>query len=131
MKIRNVFQFLGFRGKPKHYPYQVETVDLNGTAIQFANWLHPRERKKTLTAEIVDAYREILKDGDFCVDIGAHTGDTVLPMALATGTTGCVLALEPNPFVYHVLEKNARANTHVANIRTIMAAATAAPPPPS
>ncbi len=44
-------------------------------------------------------------------------------MALASGVTGCVLALEPNPFVYHVLEKNARANTHVANIRTMMAAA--------
>ena len=72
---------------------------------------------------MVDAYREILKEGDFCIDIGAQTGDTTLPMAVAAGVEGCALALEPNPYVYHVLEKNARANNHVANIKTMMAAA--------
>ncbi len=45
-------------------------------------------------------------------------------MALAVGRSGCVLALEPNPFVYHVLEKNARANRSAANIIPMMAAAT-------
>jgi len=63
------------------------------------------------------------KKGDFCINIGAHLGDTTLPVALAAGKTGYVLALEPNPFVYHVLEKNARANRHLYNIGTIMAAA--------
>ncbi|MYB89781.1 MAG: FkbM family methyltransferase, partial [Proteobacteria bacterium] len=126
MKLKNVAQFLGFRGKPKHFPYKVDDINLGGTTIHFAKWLHPHhgEARKTVTIEMVDAYKEILKEGDFCIDIGAHTGDSTLPIALATGTAGCVLALEPNPFVYHVLEKNARANSHVVNIRTMMAAAT-------
>lgn len=29
------------------------------------------------------------------IDIGAHTGDTTLPMGLATGSEGLVLAIEP------------------------------------
>ena len=34
--------------------------------------------------------------------IGAHIGDTTLPIALAAGKKGFVLALEPNPYVFHV-----------------------------
>ena len=126
MKIKNMFQFLGFRGKSRHYTYEVHDVDLGEATVHFARWSHPHrdEAKKTVTMQMVDAYREILKEGDFCIDIGAHTGDSTLPMAVAAGVSGCTLALEPNPFVYHVLEKNARANSHVANIRTVMAAAT-------
>ena len=59
----------------------------------------------------------------FASTLGHILEDSTLPIALATGTAGCVLALEPNPFVYHVLEKNARANSHAVNIRTMMAAA--------
>lgn len=125
MKIKNVFQFLGFRGRSKHYTYEIHDVDLGSNTVHFACWSHPHrnEAKKTVTAQMVDAYREILKEGDFCIDIGAQTGDTTLPMAVAAGVEGCTLALEPNPYVYHVLEKNARANSHVANIKTMMAAA--------
>ncbi len=126
MKIKSLFHFLGFRGKPRHFTYKVYDVDLeNGVVVHYARWLHPRESKKTVTPQMVDAYREFLREGDFCIDIGAHTGDSTFPMALAAGNSGCALALEPNPFVYHVLEKNARANTHITNIKTMMAAATA------
>jgi FkbM family methyltransferase len=124
MKIKNLFQILGFRRKSRHFTYENNDFDLgNGVCIHYAQWLHPAESKKIISAEVVDAYREILKDGDFCIDIGAHSGDSTLPMALAVNNSGCVLALEPNPFVYHVLEKNARANTQFTNIKTIMAAA--------
>ena len=78
----------------------------------------------TITDEQISAYKELINPGDFCIDIGAYTGDSTIPMALAAGTDGCTLALEPNPHVYHVLEKNARSNQHVANIKTMMAAAT-------
>lgn len=44
-------------------------------------------------------------------------------MVIATGLKGLTIALEPNPFFYHVLEKNVRANRKIANIQTIMAAA--------
>ncbi len=91
--------------------------------VHYAQWLHPAESKKTITAESITAYKEILGEGDFCIDIGAHSGDSTLPIALAVQKSGTVLALEPNPFVYHVLEKNARSNSHLANIKTMMAAA--------
>ena len=124
MKIKNLFQLLGIRGKPQHFAYEMHDFDLgNGAVVHYAQWLHPRESKKSITVEMVDDYREILKEGDFCIDIGAHTGDSTLPMALAVGKSGCVLALEPNPYVYHVLEKNAKTNTHITNIKTMMAAA--------
>ncbi len=120
-----MLQFFGFRGKPRHFAYKIHDVDLGNTVVHFARWLHPHrnEAKKTITTQMLDAYREILKEGDFCIDIGAHTGDSTLPMALAVGNSGCTLALEPNPFVYHVLGKNTRANKHAVNIKTMMAAA--------
>lgn len=125
MKIKNMLQFFGFRGKPRHFAYTIHDIDLCNATVHFARWSHPHrgEAKKTVTTQMVDAYRKILKEGDFCIDIGAHTGDSTLPMALAVGNSGCTLALEPNPFVYHVLEKNARANNHIVNIETMMAAA--------
>ena len=127
MKIKNVFQFLGFRKSTNHYGYEVHDVDLGSETIRFACWLHPHhgEAKKTINTQMVAAHRAILKEGDFCIDIGAHMGDSTLPMALAAGTSGCALALEPNPHIYHVLEKNARANRHATNIKTMMAAAAA------
>lgn len=44
-------------------------------------------------------------------------------MAIAAGKSGLVLALEPNPYVYPVLEKNARINREKLSILPIMAAA--------
>jgi FkbM family methyltransferase len=125
LKIRNLFQLLGFRGRSRRYLYHVaDFVIQNGTVVRYAQWLHPAESPKQITGDQVLAYREFVRPGDFCIDIGAHTGDSTLPMAIAAGPTGFTLALEPNPFVYHVLEKNARANRGIANIHTMMAAAT-------
>lgn len=124
MKLKNFFQILGFRGKSKHHPYRVYEYDVgeNRTAL-YAQWEHPGESRKVITPELVKAYSEFVSEGDFCIDIGAHSGATSLAAGIAAGPSGCVLSFEPNPFVYHVLEKNARANRHIANIRTMMAAA--------
>ena len=43
-----------------------------------------------------------LREGDVAIDIGAHTGDLTLPIALAVGARGLVFALEPNPYVFKV-----------------------------
>jgi FkbM family methyltransferase len=124
MKLKNFVQLLGFRGKPRHYGYEICDFESGtGTKVHYAQWLHPSESKKILSPEHVAAYSQVVKEGDFCIDIGAHSGDSTLPIALAAGKTGCVLALEPNPYLFHVLEKNARANRHVTNIKTMMAAA--------
>jgi FkbM family methyltransferase len=45
-------------------------------------------------------------------------------MALAVGPSGAVLALEPNPYVFPVLEENSRLNSSKTHIVPLMFAAT-------
>ena len=123
MKLRNAFEFMGFRKKSRRYGYVVHDFTYDGDLMHFAKWQHPKEHRTGIESGYIDAYRQLLQPGDFCVDIGAHSGDSTLPMAVAVGTSGLALALEPNPYVYPVLEKNIRLNRHVANIESIMAAA--------
>jgi FkbM family methyltransferase len=93
--------------------------------VHYAQWRHPAERVQNITQEEVDGLRRVIRPGDFAIDVGAHTGDTTLPMALAAGRTGCVLALEPNPYVFKVLEANAALNPAATRIIPHCLAATA------
>lgn len=113
----------GLKGKPKKYIYELGDFTVNGESYHYAHWLHPKNIRINFDEEMVAQLNEYINEGDFCIDIGAHVGDSTVPIALAAGKTGCVLALEPNPFVYHVLEKNIRANRGKLNIESIMAAA--------
>ena len=128
IRFNRLLPMLGLRRRPRHYAYSLENIDLGGgESVQCARWLHPKVRplREFITSDIVNGYRTLVKPGDFCLDIGAHTGVySTIPLALASsGGEGCVLALEPNPYLYHVLEKNARANRPRLAIQTIMAAA--------
>ena len=124
MRLKSLLQVLGLRGRTRRYGYEMHDQDLgDGRIVHYAHWQHPGEKPKRITAEAVAAYTELLDEGDFCLDIGAHSGDSTLPMAVAVGTEGRVLALEPNPHVFHVLQKNARANRHLATIEPLLAAA--------
>lgn len=49
----------------------------------------------------------MLRGGGVAIDIGAHMGDSTLPMALLANRT---IAFEPNPLVYASLTANARLN---------------------
>jgi FkbM family methyltransferase len=84
--------------------------------VQYAQWLHPYETPKVVSQQDVDAVQKFVSKGDFVIDVGAHTGDTTVPLALAAGPTGCVLALEPNRYVFKVLEVNASLNRDKTNI---------------
>lgn len=92
--------------------------------VQYAQWLHPYERTQTIAQDEVDGLRQFIRPGDFAIDIGAHTGDTTLPMALAASRAGCVLALEPNPYVFKVLQMNAGLNPALTRIEPHCCAAT-------
>jgi FkbM family methyltransferase len=100
-----------------HWGFEIRQfrLPLDGV-VQYAQWLHPLERTQTIAQAEVDGLRRLIRPGDFAIDVGAHTGDTTVPMALAAGPSGCVLALEPNPYVFRVLEMNAGLNPAATRI---------------
>jgi FkbM family methyltransferase len=125
VKLKELPYFLGLQPGPKSYGFEIRTFDLptDGT-VEYAQWLHPHETKKQITQSSVDGLRAFLSPGDVAIDIGAHTGDSTIPIALATGKQGCVLALEPNRYVFPVLKKNSDLNPDKTNIIPLMFAAT-------
>jgi FkbM family methyltransferase len=107
------------------YGYEVRKFDLPGDGlVEYAQWLHPNDLPKVMTQQGVDALRQFVSPGDFVIDIGAHSGDTTVPLALAAGQGGCTLALEPNPHVFKVLAANAALNRDKTNIVARCCAAT-------
>ncbi len=125
MKLRELPYLLGLRPAPRTYGQELKAFDLpREGVIHYAQWLHPSETPKTITQESVDELRNFLSPGDVAIDIGAHTGDSTMPIALAVGAGGCVLALEPNRYVFPVLQRNAELNPGKTHIIPLMFAAT-------
>lgn len=103
----------------KEYPTVTEQFDLGEYGkIDFANWSNPLVSKKILDAAVVDFFKQFIKEGDLAIDIGAHMGDTTVPMALCTGKTGLTIGFDPNPYVFKILEKNASLNKDKLAIAT-------------
>ena len=124
MKLKDLPRALGFRSAPREYGYEILTFPLSAHGdVRFARWLHPGETPKSVTEASVDALRMFLREGDVAIDIGAHTGDSTLPVALAVGASGTVFALEPNPYVFKVLAVNAMLNPLSTRIVPLMFAA--------
>jgi FkbM family methyltransferase len=124
MKLKDLPRALGFGSAPREYGHEILTFPLSGFGdVRFARWLHPGETPKNITQDSVDALRSFLRVGDVAIDIGAHTGDSTLPIALAVGAAGAVFALEPNPYVFRVLEINAALNPSATRIVPLMFAA--------
>jgi FkbM family methyltransferase len=125
MKLREIIYLLGIKPKPKTFGYQI--VDFHfeeGLDLQYAKWQHPADRNRTLVFDEIKELSRYLKKGDVAIDIGAHTGDSSIPLAVAVGTSGSVLAFEPNPYVFPILEKNASLNKAITNIIPLNFAAT-------
>lgn len=113
------------RSGPRIYGTELQTFVLEGFGeIRYHQWLHPKETHKEITDADVKALRLWIRPGDLVVDVGAHTGDTTLPLALAAGPEGRVVALEPNPHVFEVLRRNAAANPELTRIDPLPVAAT-------
>jgi FkbM family methyltransferase len=125
MKLREILFGLGLKPAPREWPFEVDSFNLPDEGqIQYARWLHPKEGIKEITHTAIQALRAFLKPGDVAIDIGAHTGDSTVPIALAVGAQGAVFALEPNPFTFKVLQANAGLNRDKTNIIPLMFAAT-------
>jgi FkbM family methyltransferase len=124
VKLRDVPRALGIGSAPREYPSTVATFTLPiDGEVRFAQWRHPNETLKVISQDEVTALRGFLRPGDVAIDIGAHTGDSTLPIALALGASGTVFALEPNPYVFKVLAANAELNRTKTNIVPLMFAA--------
>jgi len=124
VKVRDLPRALGLRARPREYPSEIHTFSLETDGeVRLARWQHPGETPKTVTQESVNVLRPFLREGDVVIDIGAHTGDSTIPMALAVGAGGVVFALEPNPYVFKVLALNATLNPAKTRIVPLMFAA--------
>lgn len=78
--------------------------------VRFYNWLHPSETRKSFTEQSIASWATLVGTDEVAIDIGAHTGDTSVPMSLVCQR---VLAFEPNPFVFHVLSRNASIHKNI------------------
>ncbi len=125
MKFVEFFYLLGFKPKPLRYGFEVETHEIDEVGeVAVARWLHPRAYSAVPDPQYIRNLRRFLHEGDVAIDVGAHIGDSTLPIALAVGRSGVVLAFEPNPFVFPVLEKTASLNPDRTNIVPLQLAVT-------
>jgi len=125
MKIKEYLYMIGLKPRQQTYGYTIRTFNAGRYGeIEYAQWNHPYEKEKIISEENIAYLQTIISEGDFCIDIGAHSGDTTVPMAIAAGSSGMVLALEPNAFVFPTLSKNAFLNQQKSNITPLMIAAT-------
>ena len=114
-----------YNSKSKEYSTVISNFDIQGYGVvSFAQWQHPKEQPKTITKENIDFYKALGVEGKVIIDIGTHTGDTTIPMGIAAGKQGLVIGLEPNKYVFKVLEENVRLNLSFTNIEAYCFAAT-------
>jgi FkbM family methyltransferase len=101
----------------KTYPTHIDSFNLESYGIvKFANWKNPLVTSKEISLKNVKFFKQFLNEGDLAIDIGANIGNMTLPMALAAGKQGIILAFDPNPFVFDILKINATLNTSLTTI---------------
>jgi FkbM family methyltransferase len=71
--------------------------------------------------EIVNLIKQVVRPGNFCLDIGANVGAHTLLMARMAGSNGHVIALEPHPGICQRLRQNICLN-RLTNVKVVNAA---------
>ena len=125
MKLKSLIWTMGVKPRTREYAsrriaFHVENIG----NVAYAKWEHPSDYFQPFGQSRIDELSSFIAQGDTVLDIGAHTGDYTVPFALAAGVNGCVFALEPNPYVFKILEENANLNRDKTNIIPVNAAAT-------
>lgn len=127
MKLKEIFYGLGLRPPAREYQFEIRQYPLDGVGtVDYAQWLHPAAVRWNAGPDATElaGVRRWVRPGDVVLDVGAHAGDSTLPLALAAGPTGLVLAFEPNPYAFRVLAANAGLNPRLTNVHPYMFAAT-------
>lgn len=101
----------------KKYPIWMETMEV-GTygSVKFAHWENPLYTNHPIIADETSFWGKFVKEGDLAIDIGANVGHESLQIALNTGKSGLTLSFDPNPYVFELLDMNAKANAEKVNI---------------
>lgn len=108
MRLKDIPILLGIKPKTREYGIDIVNVHLPEDGdFSLAQWKHPKSGTIGVDQQEINELRSFLKPGDVAIDIGAYVGDTAIPMAVAVGRSGKVLALEPNKYVFEVLKRNA------------------------
>lgn len=94
-----------------NHPEQPNAVDSNGIN-HYSIWFE----------NIISIWDKYIPENSIALDVGAHCGDTSIPMANLVGDEGLVLSFDPGP-VYKILELNKQANPNL-NIDTFNVALT-------
>lgn len=124
MKFKELLYMFGLKPKVKYFGFEVVEVEFgDNQSCQWALWKNPKCQDSLPRIQDYPILKLFLNEGDFAIDIGAHIGDTTLSMGLCVGSGGLVLALEPNPSTYTILEANSKLNKDSTNIVPINAAA--------
>ncbi len=115
--LKESFRRKRARRVTREYPARVDHFHFDRLGeIEFANWDNPLYAPIELRSQMVDFFRQFIREGDMVIDIGANIGDTTVPMALCAGASGLSLGFDPNPYVYKILQKNATLNQGRVNI---------------
>ncbi len=70
----------------------------DGVAVLRHAFVMASQGRTSFEDRLQHLYMGVLREGDTCIDIGAHTGRHALPMSCAVGS-GRVAAFEPNPAI--------------------------------
>jgi len=116
MKLKELWYFIR-KPAPRIFAGRMESRDVGTFGVAtVAQWTHPRAESLRLTERMITEMQQFVRAGDFAIDIGAHCGDSTLPIAFAASSSGEVIALEPNRFIFPVLAQNASLNRMHTNI---------------
>jgi FkbM family methyltransferase len=115
--IVNSFRRKVARRVTRSYPTSIDTFLIEGIGpVQFANWQNPLVTPVSLSLDQIEFFKTYVPPGSLAIDIGANTGHLSLLMGLAAGTSGKVLAFDPNPFVLSILKQNVELNKNLCSI---------------
>lgn len=97
--------------------------------VKTVNWFYPKYYEGNIPTEMSDprnfhkqfnnwvrTFARWIEEGSTIIDIGAFTGDTAVPLGFLAGEKGRVIAFEPHPINYSILEHNAAANDESISI---------------
>jgi len=69
-------------------------------------------RKNNFDRFEIECLKQLIKEGDTVVDLGANIGYYTLILAQLVGKSGHVYAFEPDPLNFEILSKNVKENKH-------------------